>query len=392
MGIATDIASIVFGIINQSNQSRFMNSQIEMQKLKNKETQQKMDLIDKYLGQAETLPEPYRTGAKIQLGNTVLSGKTEGEFTGGGYMPGMPRTQQTTQPAGQGGGYMKSALMKELFGLEPKAPIYRSNIVGPGGQPYTIGIDQYTNQPVSAFPEYIQPQFQEETLPSGEKVRRWVRPPGMGIGGGAQPSPQGRFVTQLSPADTPMTDTDAPMYIHPETLESPPVGMTPRQANEMGFKRLTTNARNQIDAFKGVIAVANNIEELMKDVFPPAGGALDLGRANRKIGAILQTNPKAAEFDNLVNATLAPFIRALGEKGTLADNDVARAKNMMPQLTDSPDVAWRNLRRLKKLFTEIQQSMISGRYDSKNGVSGKMNLQPGKTELQGEDPLGLRKP
>ncbi|RPI49104.1 MAG: hypothetical protein EHM49_10470 [Deltaproteobacteria bacterium] len=208
-------------------------------------------------------------------------------------------------------------------------------------------------------------------LPGGAKglsVFPKYRGSGMGAGG------PGQFIQTAPPEiQKPIKEDDIPLWVHPDTLQSPTPGTSAEEATRQGFKRVTTNAKTQIDSIKGMSEVLSKLGELMMNVFPSKGGIEEriIGGPSRWIGAKAQTSPLATEFDAFTNGTLAPIIRSLGEKGTLADSDIKRAIALMPRLTDSAEVAWGKYKNLIRLFEEIQRSAVQG---SKKNV----NLMPGK--------------
>jgi hypothetical protein len=186
----------------------------------------------------------------------------------------------------------------------------------------------------------------------------------------ANGKPAGGQPTLKAPGamDLPIKEDDIPMWINPKTMTSPQVGVTPKQAEAQGYKRMTSQGREKVDALKGVGNVLDNIESLMSKVFGPSDEAgqkgwmieRGFGGTNRALTAWTQSNPDAAELKSRIDGTLAPLIRAAGEKGALSDTDIKRAISLMPNLRDTPEVAWRKMVGLRSLFNEIQQNTISG--------------------------------
>lgn len=72
---------------------------------------------------------------------------------------------------------------------------------------------------------------------------------------------------------------------------------------------------------------------------------------------------------------MAPLIRSLGEKGNLSDNDMKRAIELLPKLSDTSEVAWGKYQQLTELFRDVQRASISGTYDTEKGG---VNFQPNK--------------
>lgn len=177
-----------------------------------------------------------------------------------------------------------------------------------------------------------------------------------GKGGGMQVSPP--------PMDMPIKDDEIPLWIHPKTMQPPPLGASAKEADKQGFRRMTTQTKATIDALKGAQSVVGQVSDLMAEVFGPPGNKSwsqqrleGLGRLG---GAMTQINPKATELRGFIAGTLAPTVRSLGEKGNLSDKDMERAINLMPSMADTVDVAWKKVMRLQGLLTEVQERALTG--------------------------------
>ena len=204
--------------------------------------------------------------------------------------------------------------------------------------------------------------------------------------------PGGIQIMQKAPAavEKPIKETSLPLWVHPQTLESPSVGTSQQQAEQQGYRRVSTEAKNRIDAAKGMKEVLVKLGELMKQVFPEKGGLRErmTGAPSRMLGARTQYDPNAAQLESFINGTVAPIIRSFGEKGNLSETDVKRAINLMPKITDSADVAWGKFNNLIELINNIQASAVGGKPGlslKPSGKKAKPLLKPKK-----EDPLGLR--
>ena len=198
-----------------------------------------------------------------------------------------------------------------------------------------------------------QGSFKTVPLPGGGAIEVPVVGPNVLPGG---------IPSKLPESDQPIPMGDLASWRHPDTLGSPPAGITPKQAQEQGYKRVSTNAATTADALKGVNTALTEIKGLMVDVFPKEESTLGRvpGALKRKTGSLAQSDPKAAQLEALLGGTLSLYIRALGEKGTLAEGDVKRAMNLVPKLTDRADVAWGKIRQLEGLFRKVQAGVISG--------------------------------
>ncbi len=190
------------------------------------------------------------------------------------------------------------------------------------------------------------------------KYNLGARPPALGAGPAAGGGPPG-IPTKPGADNMPILsgEFDNWVKIDPKTgsLVRPDFSkqLTRRQLAEQGFKYSTKDQQDAIGAFAGVENTLSVLEGLMEEIFPKDESAVGrvTGAAGRAVGAATQLNQKATEYEKFLSGTLAPMIRALGEKGALANEDVARALNMFPKLTDSGKVAWAAIDNVKKLIT-----------------------------------------
>jgi hypothetical protein len=184
--------------------------------------------------------------------------------------------------------------------------------------------------------------------------------------------------------ETPIGEDKLSLWRNMEN-QSPSFGTTPAQAMEQGFTRLSKSQTDIADGMLSANQIVGKVETLMGDIFPESGGAFERGTGGlaRTLGAALQTNEKAAQYNSLVMGTLAPLIRALGEKGTLAEGDTARAKALYPNLSDSANVAWLKMTHLKDLLQRISTAAQGGSYDVKKGVADKQLTRQKAAEILG---------
>ena len=79
-----------------------------------------------------------------------------------------------------------------------------------------------------------------------------------------------------------------------------------------------------------------------------------------------QEDPRFSEYSGIVSGTLAPLIKALGESGNLATEDVARAANAIPKLPGMPGVmlpdtyetAKRKLKVLRDILSKVSPDAL----------------------------------
>lgn len=173
--------------------------------------------------------------------------------------------------------------------------------------------------------------------------------------------PEQFIQTKPQIGDMPISEQNIPLWVHPDTLEPAPYGITPNEAKNSGFVRIDSNTKTKINDFRALDPLLNNIENLMEKVFPKEEGALGrvVGGPKRTFGAITQIDPDAKLLKSTIDGTMSALIRMF-EKGTLTDQDIKRAKALMIELSDSGDVAWNKINNLRNFIRDVQGSFISG--------------------------------
>jgi len=177
----------------------------------------------------------------------------------------------------------------------------------------------------------------------------------------------GGNVTKPGPMDLPIDDKELPYWINPVTMETPPVGTSAMQAQAQGFKRVTTGARDTIASGRQALGVLTDLAPLMETVFGPASEAAQrtgaweraVGGAKRYYEQVTQSNPDTAKLFRIVNGTLAPIVRQMGEKGNLSDTDIKRAKGLFASPWDTPAVAWDMYNELTGIVNRGIQNALS---------------------------------
>jgi len=384
----------------RAEQIESMNLQQEQMKLQQKqinlnikEKQQMLDTIDS-LG----LSRQEKAGILLnpKIGGLLLSLSGRGQETPPrdvaaekafplGVMPEPPSlVERITQGqlGGEAGNILGDILYKET-GIGRSTEIVRTeSLLHPQtGEPMIVPRTregQYLwDRAVPAPPEYATQAI--ETAEGGKGVMLYDKTRGFRPGG-----PSTQFMTTAPPTmQKPIKETSLPLWVHPETLESPSVGTSQQQAEQQGYRRVSTEAKNRIDAAKGMKEVLVKLGDLMKQVFPKEGGLRErmTGAPSRMLGARTQYDPNAAQLESFINGTVAPIIRSFGEKGNLSETDVKRAINLMPKITDSADVAWGKFNNLIELINNIQASAVGGRPGlslKPSGQKAKPSLKPGK--------------
>lgn len=150
-----------------------------------------------------------------------------------------------------------------------------------------------------------------------------------------------------------------------------------------GVVELSDTQRNTLQSLNAVEGILDSLQQSynkLKNLF--AGNFIERGTKGLilQASATLQSDPEATSFQKFKEAILATLARASGERGVLTDQDVDRARQNLPNLTDTQDVVELKLNRMRSLFTELKQKSISTFTSSASALSGGAN----------NDPLGLR--
>jgi hypothetical protein len=149
---------------------------------------------------------------------------------------------------------------------------------------------------------------------------------------------------------------------------TPPIGTTFGQARDMGAKVLSAEDQKRTIQADQALGILNQLEEMaigpdgvFNEVAPGlanrAASAIDFG-----LNMLTQNDPRASQFHDMSQATLAPFIKFLGETGSLAQGDVQRAIGLLPRIFPLPDtgeVARDKIAELREIITRGVTKMNS---------------------------------
>ena len=105
------------------------------------------------------------------------------------------------------------------------------------------------------------------------------------------------------------------------------------------------NAERKLRQARGVV---DTLEQELRAAGGPGGfgRVVERGLANiPELGGTI--SPRVAAFENARQGSLALISKALGESGVLTDQDIKRALNFVPTITDSPEQAARKFRILR---------------------------------------------
>jgi hypothetical protein len=118
-------------------------------------------------------------------------------------------------------------------------------------------------------------------------------------------------------------------------------------------------ARNTIQTLASARSSTNRLAELSRKI--PRGDA-GLGRfvvgGVVQVGAALQGLPEAALFNDWKDGILATLARSVGERGTLTDQDVARARRLLPTFYDTPEVAEGKITQFMDFMEDVERRTI----------------------------------
>lgn len=169
---------------------------------------------------------------------------------------------------------------------------------------------------------------------------------------------------------------------------TPPIGTTPSQARALGAKVVSSAEQQKAQQGDAALGILGQLRDLaigesgvFNDVKPGlanrAAGALGAG-----IGLLTQDDPRVSRYQDMSQATLAPFIKFLGETGSLAKDDVARAIGLLPRLFPLPDtkeVATEKLNALEEIINRGVSNLKSGKRAESAPPSETPPLPPGFT-------------
>ena len=158
-----------------------------------------------------------------------------------------------------------------------------------------------------------------------------------------------------------------------------PIGAYKARLHSEAQAGATTRANIRVQLTE-VNSILDRLDELAPKAFSGVGEGIvgrGAGSINVKRQLLGQSNQEAVQFHSLAEGTLAPIIRSLGEKGTLAEGDVERARALLPTLgtgltglSDTPTTARNKLKQLRALMEEIERRGLS---EAAPSLKSKMN-------------------
>ena len=134
-------------------------------------------------------------------------------------------------------------------------------------------------------------------------------------------------------------------YRNPTALGDVPIiqltGQGPQQIGTAprGSKIIPQSVDERRSGFeaKNALNLIEQVYQKADELVPPTGGGplAVVGGLARLAGGAVGLDENARAFEQYKEGTLSLTIRGLGERGVLTDQDVARARKLLPNLTDS---------------------------------------------------------
>lgn len=169
-------------------------------------------------------------------------------------------------------------------------------------------------------------------------------------------------------------------------LSNVPLGIRNQVADAIGGSGETLvpkKARDTIGALNAASAIVDQLEG-MSSLVPRGtgvGGRLIQGAKNIA-GAMTQSNTPAAQYNSTAAGVLANLARAMGERGVLTDQDIARVQKQIPTLRDSRELERSKFKALRELLAEFQQRAVRTYTTKGAGLGTSPTNQPAKVRYR----------
>lgn len=139
---------------------------------------------------------------------------------------------------------------------------------------------------------------------------------------------------------------------------------------------LSEKDREKLSTLDTAFNVYETIKELSEKINTFGVGGRVTGYLSRYIGGATQFNTDIARYNATRQGFVSNVARTLGEKGTLAEGDVARAINNLPTVNDTQAVAQGKLETLRKILQGAKDSIIQKSTEPLTGTtSGTLSPQ-----------------
>lgn len=117
--------------------------------------------------------------------------------------------------------------------------------------------------------------------------------------------------------------------------------------------------QSKAGANDGKIDSALNVVNSLEGLYRQFGGAQGIigGNVTNALNSVSggAFNSEVAAYNDAIQGSLAPIIKAMGDSGTLSDSDMKRAQSFIPAITDNPKKAEVKFRMLKELLNQARQ-------------------------------------
>lgn len=117
--------------------------------------------------------------------------------------------------------------------------------------------------------------------------------------------------------------------------------------------------QSKAGANDGKIDSALNVVNSLEGLYRKFGGSQGIigGNITNALNSVSggAFNSEVAAYNDAIQGSLAPIIKAMGDSGTLSDSDMKRAQSFIPAITDDPKKAEVKFRMLKELLNQARQ-------------------------------------
>ena len=207
-------------------------------------------------------------------------------------------------------------------------------------------------------------------IPSSTMLERLGVGAGAALGGAGSPPPQGFGEAEggeaiegaaSAPASASQADTLRQAFLL-QMLANPKQANTLKTIYEFGFpnQKISAGKEKIINQANTANSILNTMEREYKRV-GPTGRIVGLGQ---KAGQALGLNPQASAYEAIRLASIGVLARAISsEVGVLTQQDIERAEQLLPKLTDTPQEARLKFRSLREAIAERKRAV----YQKENG-------------------------
>ena len=154
----------------------------------------------------------------------------------------------------------------------------------------------------------------------------------------------GTLLKSLREMNKPLSPSSRSGFIHKRTGAKLPSSIkTMQQALDNEFIAVNVGTITQQMELKSALAIVDKLDNFVKEIFADVKTPGD--RITKALSKNLQVyfqfgeSTKPGRYQRVKEAVLARIVRAFGERGTLTDQDIARARGLFPRLVPFPDRA-----------------------------------------------------